>query len=225
MPWLMNRLSDPRDRSYIGAVSVRNTLPYAVRRAFEVLRAATDTIGGRLLAWWWNIALAPGSRFYGMPVVRKHPTATISIGAGCEFRSAVWSNPVGITRPCLISADRGSAVRIGRDCGFSGAVIASAKHIRIGNRVLCGANCTITDTDHHSLNPAARAEGLLPQPAPVEIGDDVFLGMNVVVLKGVTIGGGTVVAANSIVSKSLPPCVLAGGAPAKPIKSLMNVAV
>ncbi|WP_454734012.1 MULTISPECIES: DapH/DapD/GlmU-related protein [Cupriavidus] len=56
--------------------------------------------------------------------------------------------------------------------------------------------------------------------SPVKIDDDVWLGMNVIVLKGVHIGKGVVVAANSVVATSLPDHVLAGGSPAKIIRKL-----
>jgi acetyltransferase-like isoleucine patch superfamily enzyme len=171
---------------------------------------------------WWNIRLGSQSVFYGLPKFRKHPTAAITIAANCTFRSARWSNSIGINRQCFISATRAASIEIGRECGFSGTVIAASKKIRIGDRVLCGANCTICDTDRHPLDKADRARGVVPEALGIDIGDDVFLGMNVVVLKGVRIGSGTVVAANSVVTRSLPSDVLAGGVPAKPIKSLVR---
>lgn len=139
---------------------------------------------------------------------------------GCTFRSAQWSSTLGIDRRCFISAGRAASIQIGRDSGFSGTVIAASKKIRIGDRVLCGANCTISDSDWHPLSAADRASGIAPEAAAIEIEDDVFLGMNGLVLKGVRIGSGTVVGANSVVTRSLPQNVVAGGTPARPIKSI-----
>jgi acetyltransferase-like isoleucine patch superfamily enzyme len=79
------------------------------------------------------------------------------------------------------------------------------------------------DTDHHPLDAADRARGVESGAVAIDIGDDVWLGMNVVVLKGVRIGNRTVVAANSIVTRSLPSGVLAGGVPARPIKSIAGI--
>jgi acetyltransferase-like isoleucine patch superfamily enzyme len=177
---------------------------------------------GRFLAKLWNVPLGRHVSFYGVPHFLKHPTASITIGAGCQFRSAEWSNGIGINRRCFLSARRDAEIQIGNDCGFSGTTIDAYRQVRIGDRVLCGANCTILDSDMHPLDAADRASNLEPNAIAIDIGDDVFLGMNVVVLKGVRIGSGTVVAANSVVSKSLPSNVLAAGVPAKPIKSIVG---
>jgi len=72
----------------------------------------------------------------------------------------------------------------------------------------------IMDTDWHWNDPRTGPN------APVEIGDNVWLGINVTVTKGVTIGENTLVAAGSIVTKSLPANVVAAGIPAKVIREL-----
>jgi acetyltransferase-like isoleucine patch superfamily enzyme len=158
--------------------------------------------------------------FFGVPIFRRHPSARISVGDQCQFRSAEWSNTIGLNRRCVISASRDAAITIGHNCGFSGTVIHAASHITIGNRVLCGANCTIADTDRHPIDPVSRAVSERADSMPITIEDDVFLGMNVVVLKGCSIGEGTVVAANSVVTSSLPAGVIAGGIPARVIRKL-----
>lgn len=159
--------------------------------------------------------------FYGLPIFRRLPGSSIVVGEGCQFRSAPWANLIGLNRACIVTTIGGSAlIDIGRDCGFSGTVIGSAASITIGSRVMCGANTTITDTDWHPLDAAARQAGGFPDPAPVIIGDDVWLGMNVTVLKGVAIGDRTVVAAGSVVSRSLPADVVAAGQPAVPVRRL-----
>lgn len=173
----------------------------------------------RIDAAWWGVGLGAGCRFYGRPMFRRHPGCVIRIGGGCQFRSAFFANPLGINRPCLISAiGKQSRVLIGSGCGFSGTVIAAVDSIQIGNRVLCGANTTITDTDSHTLNPQRRLdEG---ETAPVVIEDNVWLGLNVLVLKGVTIGRDSVIGAGSIVTRSIPPGVVAAGQPARVLRHL-----
>jgi len=109
---------------------------------------------------------------------------------------------------------RGAKVEIGNECGFSGTVIACEKRIRIGKHVRCGANTLIMDTDWHTGDPRAG------DPVEVYVEDNVWLGTNVVVLKGVSIGKGTVVGANSVVTKSLPANVVAAGQPADIIRHL-----
>lgn len=120
----------------------------------------------------------------------------------------------------MLSTLRNKArVSIGNNCGFSGTVIAAAESISIGSNVICGANVTITDTDWHHVDPTKRRDEST-STAPIVVEDNVWLCMNVTVLKGVTIGFGSVIAANSVVTKSIPDSVIAAGQPAKVVKKL-----
>jgi acetyltransferase-like isoleucine patch superfamily enzyme len=172
-----------------------------------------------LSAWGANC----GARLtvLGWPIIRLAPASTVQIGSDCTFFSADYANPAGMNRPCYVCTIRDRAtVRIGDNCGFSSTVISAAVSITIGNNVLCGANCTITDTDWHNVALTRRHDSSLDGNAPVVIENDVWLGMNVTVLKGVRIGAGTVVAAGSVVSRDLPPGVVAGGIPARMIRPM-----
>jgi acetyltransferase-like isoleucine patch superfamily enzyme len=127
----------------------------------------------------------------------------------------------GINRPCVISTlQQNATLEIGDNCGFSGTIIGCACKISIGDRVMCGANVTISDTDWHAIDWRDRHAGRPGTVKPVVIGDDVWLGMNVMVLKGVEIGKQTVVGAGSVVSRSLPAGVIAAGQPAVVIRKL-----
>jgi acetyltransferase-like isoleucine patch superfamily enzyme len=180
-----------------------------------------DTRIARMLGWWWGIEIAQRCRFYGLPIFRRLPGSSIRIGDNCQFRSSKWSNLVGINRPCIISTLReNAAVEIGRECGFSGTIVGSASRISIGDRVMCGANVTITDTDWHPIDWRDRRAGKPGDSAPVVIREDVWLGMNTIVLKGVEIGMRSVIGAGSIVTRSLPEGVIAAGQPAIVIRKL-----
>jgi acetyltransferase-like isoleucine patch superfamily enzyme len=123
-----------------------------------------------------------------------------------------------LNRPCMISTlDEKAVVEIGDNCGFSGTVIGGFKYIKLGNNVRCGANTLITDSDWHPDDPRVGA------PADVIIGDNVWLGVNVVVLKGVEIGANTVIGANSLVVKNIPANVIAAGNPCKVISELKQI--
>jgi acetyltransferase-like isoleucine patch superfamily enzyme len=199
----------------------RDSAPHMLSCAIDLARGSADTALTRMLAWWWGIELGPECKFYGLPLLRRLPQSRIRIGPNCQFRSSAWSNLVGINRPCVVSTLRHAAwLEIGRECGFSGTVIGCASRISIGDRVMCGANTTITDTDWHAMNWRDRYTNVPGKYGPVTIGDDVWLGMNVVVLKGVEIGRRTVVGAGSIVSRSLPEGVIAAGQPAVVIRKL-----
>ena len=184
------------------------------------LKQVVGTAISRIYGHWWNIKIGKQSKFFGIPIFRRHPTACVVIGDYCQFRSAEWSNTIGLNHRCVVSASHGAVITIGNNCGFSGTVIAANESITIGHRVLCGGNCTIVDTDRHPVDSEARARNEVPTSEPIIIEDDVFLSMNVVVLKGCTIGKNTIVAANSVVTGSLPANVIAGGVPAKVIRSL-----
>ena len=126
------------------------------------------------------------------------------------------SNLIGINRPCSLSTLTNNAtIEIGNNCGFSGTVIGAFKSIYIGNNVRCGANTLITDSDWH-LND----NRINPKPLPIIIEDNVWLGINVVVMKGVTIGKNSIIGANSVVTKSIPSNVIAAGNPCKIIKRI-----
>jgi acetyltransferase-like isoleucine patch superfamily enzyme len=202
-----------------------DNLAHLVNCAVTLARRSAYSIVARISARWWGVLVGPGCSFLGMPMFRRHPQSSILIGAHCQFRSAVWSNLVGINRPCIISTlDSGARVSVGNRCGFSGTVIAAAESIAIGDRVMCGANVTITDTDWHAIDPGCRFAGEPGRSAAVVIESDVWIGMNVTVLKGVTIGAGTVVGAGSVVTRSLPPGVIAAGQPALPLRRIAATA-
>lgn len=95
----------------------------------------------------------------------------------------------------------------------TGAFIACFHHIKIGNNVAIAENVTIRDDDSHTLLYDGYVQG-----KPIEILDNVWIGMNLTILKGVTIGEGLIVVAGSIVTKNVRPNTLVAGAPAKVIK-------
>ena len=199
---------------------ILDVLPYGFNLILESARQRINTLLGRTLARWWRVRVGREVVFRGYPLFRKHPTATITIGAGCKFNSAEWSNNIGLNRRCMISAQRGATVSISNNSGFSATVIAASKNITIGDRVLCGGNCTIVDTDRHPILSDARARGESASAEPINIEDDVFIGMNCFILKGSHIGKGSVIAANSVVTGDIPSQVIAGGSPAKVIRTI-----
>lgn len=83
---------------------------------------------------------------------------------------------------------------------------------------MIGTNVEIYDSDFHGIRVCDRVVSKVEWAKPVVIEDDVFLGSNVRVLKGVTIGRGSVIANGSVVIKDIPSSVVAGGIPAKVIK-------
>jgi acetyltransferase-like isoleucine patch superfamily enzyme len=111
----------------------------------------------------------------------------------------------------------GSHVYIGPGAFFS----ASESSITIGNKVLFGPKVTIMGGDHN-ISPIGQymydVKHKEPNDdLPVVIQDDVWVGTGAIILKGVTIGMGAVVAAGAVVTKDVPPYSIVGGVPAKVI--------
>ena len=193
----------------------RDSLPHLTECLLRMISIRTHTFLVRLIAWWWGVTLKPNCLFNGSTKFRRHPGSSITIGEGSKFNSTTTSNYIGVNRPCIITTlSEGARVRIGSNCGFSGTVIGCASEIIIGDDVMCGANTLITDTDWHTDDPRSGFD------EAVMLEKGVWLGVNVTVLKGVTIGENTLVAAGSIVVKSLPGNVIAGGIPAKILKQI-----
>lgn len=151
------------------------------------------------------------SRTPGALIIGAH----VSCYAGCSFA-------IGPSGRCTI----------GDFTLLNGALIMAEERIEIGSHCLVSWNVGIADSDFHPLEPAQRiidAHALAPfykdrpprpplRTAPVIIGDNVWIGMNAVILKGVVIGENSVVAAGAVVTKSVPEnCVVAGN-PAKIVK-------
>lgn len=95
-----------------------------------------------------------------------------------------------------------------------GVRIACTTEVIIGDNALIADESVILDSDYHGIGGADT------KSAPVRIERDVWLGTRVIVLRGVTIGEGSVVGAGSVVTKSLPPRVFAAGVPARVIRNL-----
>lgn len=99
-----------------------------------------------------------------------------------------------------------------------GVSIGALQLVRIGPNCNIGPYVNIIDNEFHRLEPHRRFEK--PESRPVVLEENVWLGMRVIVLPGVTIGKDSVVGAGSVVTKDIPPGCIAAGVPAKIIKTL-----
>jgi acetyltransferase-like isoleucine patch superfamily enzyme len=114
-----------------------------------------------------------------------------------------------------------SFVRIGDNVSINNnaTIVSEGEGISIGNDTLIGTNVFIADSDFHNLDPDLRLSNVI-KTEKVTIGNNVFIGSNVSILKGVDIGNNSVIAYGSVVTKSIPSNVIAGGIPCKVIKKL-----
>ena len=132
----------------------------------------------------------------------------IHIGNYCKMYSGVKLSVVGNDGdvPTLTLGDR---VAIG-----DRTEIHCGKEITIGSGTLISWDCVIIDRDYHKLGDEGKAEN----KSPIVIGNNVWIGCRCLIMKGVTIGDGAVVAAGSVVTKDVPAGALVGGNPARVLK-------
>ena len=154
----------------------------------------------------------------------------VIIGDNLYLTSGDCINP--ICRNIRASIHLGSPqaiITIGNYVGMSSPCIWIQNKLTIGNHVNIGGNSIILDTDTHQIDYLARrgqkvADMNNPkttiQSAPVTIEDDVWIGANCIILKGVTIGARSVIGAGSVVTKSIPADCIAAGNPCRVIKYL-----
>ena len=131
-------------------------------------------------------------------------------------------NDVAWYSKCSIWVRDGATLVIDDSTGLNGSMVYAAKSVKIGKNVKIGGGTKIFDTDFHPLNYEIRRsskEGTLS--APIVIEDDVFIGTSCLILKGVHIGTRSIVAAGSVVTKSIPAGEIWGGNPAKFIRKIV----
>jgi acetyltransferase-like isoleucine patch superfamily enzyme len=148
-------------------------------------------------------------------------------------RAIVFGKHCSCYAGCSFSISQDGRCTVGDFTLLNGALVMAEERIEIGSHCLISWNVGIADSDFHPLHPAQRlidSQALAPyfkdrpprpklKTAPVIISDNVWIGMNATILKGVTIGENSVVAAGSVVTKSVPPNTVVAGNPAIPIKT------
>lgn len=154
----------------------------------------------------------------------------ITIGDNFHLTSGDAINPICRNiRACIHLGSCKASITIGNHVGMSSPSIWVNERLTIGNNVNIGGNCMILDTDTHQIDYLARrgqkAANLddpktTVQTAPVTIEDDVWIGANCIILKGVTIGAHSVIGAGSVVTKSIPADSIAAGNPCRVIRKI-----
>ena len=129
-------------------------------------------------------------------------------------------NGVELHHDCVLEVLQGGAVTLGarttvqQGCSF----VSAAADIRIGSGVQIAPACAFYSYDHGFAPEELIYKQPLQSKGPIIIEDDAWLGVNVIVLSGVTIGKGAVIGAGSVVTRDVPPGAIAGGVPARVLK-------
>lgn len=166
-----------------------------------------------------NFTFGAGTSIY---LEDLHRASSVSIGNNVSLLGAE------------IRCYRQGQIIIGDYCWFSlRTQIISCSSIKIGKYSIFARDVYISDTNEHPVDPELRrqqtidfmSKGIMPdrytaETKPVEIGNDVWVGERACILKGVTIGNGSIIAANSVVTKDVPESVVVAGNPARVVKKL-----
>lgn len=187
-----------------------------------LLRNMASPILGR---FYRALGISVGRRvvFYGRPIIDRHQGSAIIIDERVVLCSLSRYTALGVCRPVIVrTLSKEAIVKIGKNSGLSGVTICAVTSVSIGKDCLIGANVVIFDTDFHPVEPEGRRLSPIvkAKTIPVFIGDNVFIGANTIISKGVTIGDNSIVGAGSVVVKDVPPGCIAAGNPAKVIRSL-----
>jgi acetyltransferase-like isoleucine patch superfamily enzyme len=187
---------------------------------FQVLKPGVDIIGD-----WCsfptpeNIVVGENTVIDSSACFRKYYS---KLTVGLKIGSNVTLQGPGL------SPDVNGYIEIGDYSFISFASLAATEKIIIGKYVYIAGGVTIVDSDFHPIDPALRMMDTIAvstigdksrrpsfDSAPVMIEDDVWIGFNATILKGVTIGRGSIIQPGAVVSKSIPEKSIVGGNPAE----------
>lgn len=204
----------------------------AVRRVGARSLAGVEDLAGQVRLWvqkwrWYERNSLPWNRgrihwellrrgaFARWPlqgnVLEALRDGRLEVGANTLFEPNVW-----------ITVGDEAKVRIGEGTFLNVAVmVAALELVEIGSHCMLANGCFVTDANHRFNDPDRPVpwQGF-DSKGPTRIGDNVWLGANVVVTSGVTIGERCVIGANSVVTQDIPPYSVAAGAPAKVLRTV-----
>ena|SRR6056297_2732801 len=161
----------------------------------------------------------------GNPILVIKNKGKVILGDNIYLKSNKKSYHLNMHSPVKVMADRENAiVEIGDNSRINGSCIHAYRNIRIGKNCLIAANCQIIDGNGHDLSfpDVENRINTTGDAKEIIINDNVWIGANSIILPGVNIGYGSVIAAGSVVTKDIPSMCIAGGNPAKVLKKFEN---
>lgn len=194
----------------------------------------TNVLSDRMVEYdWWTKPIPEnvtwGDDFYietaqVFRMLKSKQNPAVKIGRG-----------VSVYAGCSFSIGQKGCVEVGDYTLLNGALLMAEEKLTIGHHCLVSWNVGIADSDFHPIDPAQRildAEAINPYSSnrqrppigtkPVTIGNNVWIGMNAIILKGVTIGDNSIVAAGAVVTHDIPENVVYAGNPGKIVKELKD---
>lgn len=192
-----------------------------MNKNFLIFWRILDRVSARISTIWAKL------RFWPFMRIAKNSYVGWRVKVSPYWKSAFQD---GSTLKIILAGKN----RIGRDTTFQGSgeicfglgsycgekcIFGCNEYIKIGKNVIIASAVSIRDTDHiySDITKPMRQQGI--KTAPVVIEDDVWIGHGVVILKGVTVGKGAIVAASTVVTKNINPYSIVGGIPASVINT------
>lgn len=155
-----------------------------------------------------NISIGSGSRVYYKTKITCVGDHKVIIGKNCRIGSSPRCYHSGMPFFTSILCDAMGRVKIGDNCRINGAYIHSQKSIEIGSNCVIAAGVTIMDSNGHELKSTNRTVGR-DIPKEIRIGNNVWIGLNAIILKGTNIGDNCVVSAGTVVKGEFPKdCII-----------------
>lgn len=172
----------------------------------------------RLHLWWWGASVGRNLRVKGHLVMT--PKGKLVIGNNVMINSGPIHVGGSGRRTSFRIAPQGT-LTIKDGVGMSNTSILCFHSITIEAEAMIGGGCEILDGDGHALDDASQNNGnQVGKCGAIVIGEKAFIGGCSIILKGVTVGEGAIVGMGSVVTKSIPPYEVWGGAPARFIKKI-----
>lgn len=198
---------------------MRNSLRYylGIKRRIDKFK---DTLLTKWIFWLNDVNLST-FRTKGVPFVRVH--GKITIGKKLALNNRYKGNTIGYNIPCTFYVKKGCCLIIGNNVGISQSSLIALDNITIGDNVKIGGGSHLFTSDFHSLDPKIRKSSFdldSTQTAPIYIDDNVFIGAECLILKGVRIGENSIIGAKSVVTKDIPSNQIWAGNPAKFIRNI-----
>ncbi|HQY51098.1 MAG TPA: acyltransferase [Ignavibacteria bacterium] len=161
-----------------------------------------------------------GIKVFGLPRIENKGTVTLGnnmrlISAKCGYNSG------NIAGGVFLRTSKSGNIVTGDEVYLNGTSIISEESITLGNRIMIGANTVIMDTNSHNVpykNRLKRWDKIRRKAVVIE--DDVWIGANCFIMKGVRIGKGSIIGAGSVVNNEVKPFSIYAGNPAVFVKKI-----
>jgi len=167
-----------------------------------------------------KIVLGSKSLLYHRSSIQVTGSGKVLVGNNCVIgRSRRYYHGGMPFHTVLWAEGDGSMISVGDNCRINGAYIHARSDITIGENCVFATGISVLDTNGHETDSADRTKGS-DAPMPIKIGNNVWIGMNAIILKGSVIGDNSIVSAGSIVKGTFPANSLICGNPAALVKTL-----